>query len=382
MLKKGTLIIFILLSLFFTQHLFADDKSDLEKKIGEYESKLSELKQQKNSLASQISYMNTQMYLTELKIQETETKVTNTQKEITILDSRIDGLDSSLDYLSKLMLAQVVNGYKKHSVSIFDFLLDSSNANELLGRLKYYKTAQENNQKILIQVQEAKQNFEEQKVAREDKKIELAKLEESLNSQKADLDVQKAAKTSLLAVTQNDEAKYQQLLSQARAEYAAIQGIIAGAGTETKLRDVSKGQTIASVIPGASCNSSGSHLHFTVLEGSSTINPFSKLKDVDHIDYTGGDPWNPSGDWDWPLSPRIEFNQGYGVTNCVSSGICGHIYSFHNGLDIDGSSSSVYAVADGTLYRGSYSVGCTLPYTKVIHKDSNIVTLYLHTYTQ
>jgi len=83
---------------------------------------------------------------------------------------------------------------------------------------------------------------------------------------------------------------------------------------------------------------------------------------------------------DWPLSPTIEFNQGYGVTTCVTSGWCSSIYSSHNGLDISGSSLNVYAVSDGTLYRGTYSVGCALPYARVKHKDSNIETLYLHTY--
>ena len=60
----------------------------------------------------------------------------------------------------------------------------------------------------------------------------------------------------------------------------------------------------------------------------------------------------------------------------------GRIYSFHNGIDITGSSSNVYAVADGTLYRGSYAVGCTLSYAKLAHKDSNVATLYLHVYPQ
>ena len=58
---------------------------------------------------------------------------------------------------------------------------------------------------------------------------------------------------------------------------------------------------------------------------------------------------------------------------------------FHSGIDIKTQGvegKDVYAVADGTLYRGSYAVGCTLSYAKLAHKDSNISTLYLHTYTQ
>jgi murein DD-endopeptidase MepM/ murein hydrolase activator NlpD len=171
------------------------------------------------------------------------------------------------------------------------------------------------------------------------------------------------------------------LLSKARAEFAAIQGIVSGAGTETKMREVSKGDIIAFVISGASCNSTGTHLHFIVKSGNTVINPFSQLKNIDFVNYAYGDPFNPSGSWDWPLSPPIRFNQGYGVTNYVLSG---GWYDFHNGIDIASSSNAVLAVESGTLYRGSYSGngGCTLPYVKLEHKDSDYSTLYLHVFAQ
>jgi murein DD-endopeptidase MepM/ murein hydrolase activator NlpD len=74
--------------------------------------------------------------------------------------------------------------------------------------------------------------------------------------------------------------------------------------------------------------------------------------------------------------------QGYGNTWAVKNTWVGRIYNFHNGIDIIGSSTEVKAVADGTLYRGSYSVGCPLLYVKLAHKDSNITTLYLHVYAK
>ena len=363
--------------------------SDVAKKIEEYQQKLNELTQQRSTLSSEIQYMTYQINLAALKIQETEEKIIATQNEIEILTSRIKNLDTTLNHLSKLLIKKVVVGYKSRAISFLDMLFDSSNANDLISRIKYLKTTQENNQKLLIQVQETKLNFEEQKNIREQKQIELSLLEVQLNRQKSDLDNQKAAKQKLLNVTQNDEKIYQRLLEQARAEYAAIKGIIAGAGTETKLREVKKGEVIASVISGASCNSSGGHLHFIVQDNGSVTNPFNYLKSVDHSNCSGsgcgssdGDSFNPSGSWDWPLNPAIELEQGYGNTWAARNTWVGRIYSFHNGIDINGSSNSALSVSDGDMYRGSYSVGCTLPYVKLIHKDSNIVTFYLHVYSQ
>ncbi len=359
-------------------------QADLQTLISLCGQKVADLRSQVNTLSSQIQLMDTQIYLTEIKIQNTQSQIETTQKEIDLIDSRIGGLDSSLNILTRTLISRIIEDYKNHSVlnvSFFEVLFDSENANDFFTRLKYLQTAQENNQKLLVQVQEAKLNYEDQKKLREEKKKELADLVTTLNNQQVDLKNQQGAKKNLLVETQNSEVIYQNLLAQAKAEYAAIQGIIAGAGTETRLRDVSKGETIGSIISGPSCNSNGAHLHFTVEIGGSTVNPFNYLKPVDHTDDSGGDAWTPSGSWDWPVNPPIQFNQGYGITWFVNTY---HWYPFHNGIDIDGTSYEVHSVADGTLYRGSYSGngGCALPYAKVVHKDSNISTLYLHVYVQ
>ncbi len=392
MLKKIVIIISIFISLLFlTRWVFSLECvqiSDTKQRESCLIQQLNNLSRTASTLKSEIQYMDTQIALTALKIQQTEEKIEITEKEIKILDSRIEGLDTSLNYLSKLLVERIIEGYKKRSVSILNLLFDSSNAYELIGKIKYLKTAQDNNQKVLVQVQETKLNFEEQKKLREEKKIELDNLKKTLDNQKATLNNQRLAKQKVLETTQNDEVIYQRLLEQTRAEYAAIQGIIARKGSETELRQVTKGETIASVIQGASCNSSGGHLHFIVEENGNVQNPFGYLKSVDYTNCSGsscgsgdGDPFNPSGSWDWPLNPLIELEQGYGSTWGVRNTWVGRIYSFHNGIDINGSSNNVLAVADGTLYRGVYSVGCPLSYVKLAHKDSNIATYYLHVYS-
>lgn len=390
--KKVVITIFIFISLFsFTRWVFSLECvqiSDPKQRESCLIDQLNNLARAKSSLKSEIQYMDTQIALTALKIQQTEQKIETTQKEIEILDSRIEGLDASLNYLSKLLVERIIEGYKKRSISILNLLFDRNNAYELIGKIKYLKTAQDNNQKVLVQVQETKLNFEEQKKLREEKKIELDDLKKTLDNQRATLSNQRFAKQKVLEITQNNEAVYQRLLEQTKAEYAAIQGIIARKGSETELRQVVKGETIAFVIQGASCNSSGGHLHFIVEENGNVQNPFGYLKSVDYTNCSGsscgngdGDQFNPSGGWDWPLNPPIELEQGYGNTWGVRNTWVGRIYSFHNGIDINGSSNTVLAVTDGILYRGVYSVGCPLSYVKLVHKDSNIITYYLHVYS-
>lgn len=377
-----TILIFPLLlviaSSIFSYAQSCGNEADCKKLISEYEQKLVGIRDQKNTLSSQIEFADTQIYLTTLRIQDAERKIAQTADEIDNLKGRIVTLNSSLDYISKLLLEKIIEGYKRREAPLLSIFIDPDNASTMINRLKYAKVAEENDRKLAFQVQQAKLNFEQQKNLREDKQKELAQLEIALEGQKSALDSQKAQKERLLTITKNDERTYQNLLAQTQAEYAAIQGIVSGAGTESKIRDVKKGDTIATLISGSSCNSSGAHLHFIVQDGSAVINPFSKLRDTGHVDYSGGDSWSPSGDWDWPLGGSIEFNQGYGSdTSFIKTGSA--FYSFHNGIDIY-APSSVVAVSDGELYRGSYAVGCTLSYVRLKHKDSNYSTLYLHVY--
>jgi len=207
----------------------------VEDKIKEYQRKLTDIRQQKNTLSTQIQQMDTQIALAELQVQRSEAKIVETQNEIEKLSSRIDNLDSSLTTLSKLLLRQIAKGYKIRSVSFMELLLESKDMNDLSNKVKYMQAAQNNNQKLLIQVQEAKSSYEEQKVIREVKKKELDQLVISLNAQKEILKTQQIQKERLLAETNNDENTFQSLLAQAEAQLKGFGRFVANQGGSSLL---------------------------------------------------------------------------------------------------------------------------------------------------
>ena len=216
--KYIAFFLLVILCLHTFAPVFADTKEDLENKEKEYKQKLVDLGNQKKTLSSQIQGMDTQISLTELNIERSEQKIIDTQNEIEKLGSRIENLDTSLNSLSKVLLQRIVDGYKTQQISIFEVLLDANTIADLTNKIKYQRTTQNNNQKLLVKVQEAKTNYEEQKKLREQKKIELDELVASLESQKEALKVQQSQKQQLLAETNNDESTYQSLLAQAEAQ--------------------------------------------------------------------------------------------------------------------------------------------------------------------
>ncbi|OGM08392.1 hypothetical protein A2Z67_01560 [Candidatus Woesebacteria bacterium RBG_13_36_22] len=367
-------------SLIFPGIVKAETESEkferLSREIQEYEAEISKLKSQASTLSNQIAQFDAQIRLTSLKISQTEEK-------ILLLGGRIDQLETSLQTLTRAFASRVVRTYKMARLNEpYAFIISSPDLDAAVTSFHYLQKIQESDRDLLVRLEKAQETYEEEKVDQED-------LQTQLEDQKTVLGAQKSAKAYILEQTRNDEKKYQELLAQARAEYEAIQAIIAGKGQEEEVGKVSQGQRIASMIQGPSCNSSGTHLHFIVSQNGNVQNPFNYLKPgVDFENCSGsscgtsdGDVLNPSGSWDWPINPKIKVFQGYGSTWAVRNTWVGRIYSFHNGVDMNNDLSlDVKAVRSGTLYRGSYSGSgsCQLRYVRVDHDDSDLDTLYLH----
>lgn len=361
-----------------------DKKKSKEEEIRQLEQKVADLRGQAKTLSNQIAAIDSQIKLTQLRISATEQQIDELSADIDTAGKKVSKLETSLTDITKVLAKRIVATYQTSTIPPVQVLLTSGSVSDFLDKANYLKLVQAHDKELVYATEQAKQDYANQKDILEGKKQKVEELKEQLVGYTQQIESEKASKNQLLRVTQNDEAKYQQLLAQARAEYAAIQGIVSGNGSEQNMGPVSAGERIASVIPSSSCNSSGGHLHFIVSRNGSTENPFSYLKSVDSNNCSGsscgsgdGDSFDPRGSWEWPISPTITMNQGYGSTWATRNTWVRQIYSFHNGIDIVGSSSEVRAVQAGTLYTGYYNVGCALRYVRVRHNDG-LDTFYLH----
>lgn len=340
--------------------------------------KVSQLSTQKKTLSSQIAQFDSQIQITQLKIRDSQATIDRLEKEITALSARIGFINVSLDKLEILLKKRIVATYEQSYISNLELLLTSNGFSDLILKAQYLKQVQENDRRILLNLQQTKANYANQKDERETKQAQIEQSKKKLESLKVSLDGQKVEKQTFLEITKNDEARYQSLLAQAQAELA----IVFGGGTETFMRDVSQGEAIGSIAshsasPGCS---TGAHLHFEVHKNNSVQNPNSYLKPGGYAYSSGYDQSyygsvNPSGDLPWPLNETVIIYQGYGSHPFAKS-----FYSngSHQGIDMDSGSKTVKSVKSGKLYGGSYN--CSngkLYYAKIDHGDG-LTTWYLH----
>lgn len=354
------------------------DPAVLRQFIDNCKSALSDTQNQERTLKSALTVINTKIKLTEAQIAQTTVQIAALEKDIGTLSSVVNDLSSQLDDLVKVYVARVRASYIHREVNSIVLFLSSDSFSTFFTRMRYMSIAKAKDQLVLTEITSARQTYDLQKNTKIEKQKQVEELKSQYVLQQTDLSNQQKAKNNLLKITQNNESVYDSLTKKAQAELEAVEAIIARKGKETESRDVNQGDVIAHVISGASCNSGGTHLHFTVANDSTDLNPFNYLKSVDFYDNSGGDSFSPSGSWDWPLIGKIRFNQGYGVTWAIKN--LGLWYSRHNGIDISGDSDQVRAVQAGKLYLGSYNGnnGCLLKYVRVHHKDGGLETYYLH----
>ena len=196
-------------SIFNFQVNARDCNGDVNQRITCYEQNISNLQSSGKTLQNQIAQFDAQIKLTQLKIAQTE-------EQIGLLSGRIDQLEGSLDSLTKAFSERVVETYKMARVEDpLLLILSSDNLSQAFGRFTYLKKIQDADRNLLERLTKAQNTYKEEKVDQEE-------LQNKLALQKKQLDIQKSAKANLLAITRNDEKKYQSLLIQVRAQLASF----------------------------------------------------------------------------------------------------------------------------------------------------------------
>jgi peptidoglycan hydrolase CwlO-like protein len=212
--------------------------------ITKYQKKLDSLGSQATTLGNEIDYMDNQIAITEVKIQNsinninaTQAKIEKLNGDISDLGLRIDKLQKSIDHQMVVLGARMRERYKEKDDSVLMIVFGSDTFNQLVHKAEYLKVMELNDSKLIADMGNSKKTFEEQKTLFEQVKSEQEKLKLQLVTEKASLDSYRASlqdqmktKADLLAQTQNDETKYQKLLTDAQAQLNSFRGFTSTAG--------------------------------------------------------------------------------------------------------------------------------------------------------
>lgn len=228
--KKLVLILLLLTPLSSVYAVDTCPSSDPQTCVDFYNKKVSETRGQAETLSGEISYLDNQMALTQSRINLTENKLGRVDGEIASISGRLGLLNETLNHTSEVLLNRIVNNYKAAQDDGFLSLITSPNLNTLVSRAVYLKIVQKHDQKLLEQMTLSKKNYSDQKDLLQEVKKKQEDLKKQLNGYKVQMAGQKSEKNRLLEITNNNEEKYAQLLSEARARLTAFSNFASQAG--------------------------------------------------------------------------------------------------------------------------------------------------------
>lgn len=191
----------------------------LEKSIADTKASITKKQTEGKSLKNQLSILDNQIKTVQLNIEVTEDKLDALNLEIRTLQINIGQKENTISR-QKVIIAELLRNLAHNSDQSYVQILASYNSfSDLYNELHSLQTVESDVGKSVKSIRLAKEDLQVRKQQTEEKKAEVAVLEDQLQQQKKDLDEQSANKQHLLAQTQSSEKVYTALLTSLKSQY-------------------------------------------------------------------------------------------------------------------------------------------------------------------
>ncbi len=342
-LKKQTLFLIFLLAVIFLgthpsflQAASSDDLNDqlddIKAKIKAYQNIIDLKERQGTALTTELARLEAQAATLEKQIQSNQETLSGLEHDVTVLDGRIREKGAIIESQKKILKELLQNDYVEQSALPTEIdLVARSSTLSLFQSSEWLSQTGDRVRELLKSVQDLQKSLVEERATVEKKRSDADTIRIQLAGQKDYLESTQTAKSTLLAKTQSDQAKYNALVDDLEAQRGEI---------ESEIESIESGKV-----------------------GS------LDLKDI---------PSFKHGRLQYPLK-NIVITQGYGNTSFAKkSGFYGKV-AFHNGLDFGASTgTTIMAAADGKVIgvgnNGKYAYGKWV----AIDHGNGLVTLYGH----
>lgn len=198
----------------------------LKEQQKETKEKLVQINQKITSLQGQIEYLENQTKFTQEKIKnvkrdkaKTENKIIEILEEIEVKKILFEEEKNTLlEYLSLIYHHENTYGGADDQLNTVKLLLSQDSVSQILKQKTYLDILKSTSQDILTNIDKFQNELQIQQNFLENQQMRLIYLDKQMETEKANLQMQRSAKETLLRETQNKEEIFQQLLIEAKKQ--------------------------------------------------------------------------------------------------------------------------------------------------------------------
>lgn len=196
---------------------------ELKRQIDVYKKNISAKQRELYNLSNQISTLNESIAKINLEIQATELEVETLELRIENTELKIQAKEREIGDQKDILARNIRQLHKEQqNNSVLEILLLNESFSDFVAELDRLESMQDSLVDGVEELNEFKIALEQDQGSLENEKTEIDTLKGILENKKASLDGQKVAKYYLMSTTQGEEAKYQDMLEEAKKEQEQI----------------------------------------------------------------------------------------------------------------------------------------------------------------
>ncbi len=192
-----------------------------------YQTTIRQKQQESKSLNNEISILDNQIASRTLGIQTTKLQIQNMDLEMRATQLEIDKKEKEILMNRENVKSALQGLYKEEEKNdVLKILLLNDNLSDFFDEINQFKSLQSDLQQKINELQNLKIWLEDKRQNLEKSKTDLVKLQEKLESEESQLKGDQDVKFMFLSRAQNDEKKFQNLLSELKKEQEQANSII------------------------------------------------------------------------------------------------------------------------------------------------------------
>jgi len=227
-----------------------DAIDEIRGKIDAYEKQIQTKRNQALSIKNELSTLTDRIDQTRLELELKRKEITELNLRMTETEKRIKAKNEEIARQKERISEFIRLLHQQNQKSYVEILLANDAFSEFFDQTQHLQSIEEDLGTIIKKMKAIRERLEQEQQDLESERADLENLRDELTQAQVDLEGRVTAKNVLLEATSADESKFQQLLTQVRAEQARINADIVGLEKQLRAKLEAAGDTTLAELSG------------------------------------------------------------------------------------------------------------------------------------